>query len=143
MPTLYERANNRQYRLLRIVAGSCRDAANSHPKWQFDERFVTSIAKRAVGTLTAEWPSVLAVPLVVRSESDGRARAKSASRLGGEDQRRAGGTSYSGWRSPLARLHKAVGLKAGEARRAGQTERLEALIEVLRMLAAAIEVTRS
>lgn len=45
-------------RLSRIIEGSIRDALNGHIEWEFDRRFVGSIVKRAVGTLSAQWPEL-------------------------------------------------------------------------------------
>lgn len=56
MASLYTRKTFRQRRALRIVAGAVMNAAHAHPQYGIDEKIARSIAKRAVGTLTAEWP---------------------------------------------------------------------------------------
>jgi hypothetical protein len=55
MATLYKRADERQQVMLRIVAGAVRNAAHAHgmPVDREMMRFARSVAKRAVGTLTA------------------------------------------------------------------------------------------
>ena len=60
MTTLQKRANGPQCRMLKIVSGSVLDAAHAHPHTLIDSRFARSVAKRAVGTLSAQWPEVLA-----------------------------------------------------------------------------------
>lgn len=62
MVSIYRRpTSEQQLQLFRIVEGSIVNAVTSHKTWQFDRRFVTSIAKRVVGTLVAIWPPVLAL----------------------------------------------------------------------------------
>lgn len=60
MVTLRKRATSIQERLFIIIEGAVRDAARKHPDWSA-ERLAASIAKRAVGTLTAEMSIALAV----------------------------------------------------------------------------------
>lgn len=146
MSTLSKRATPRQAVVLRMIEGACRNAAHAHPGQVLDDRLARSIAKRAAGTLTAQWPSVLAAPKV-RSEGDARHVRVLAANGGGNflDHRRgsavdncsprSAGASYYQWRAPLQLLWKSVGKKIGEARRAGQTERAETLIEVARDIA--------
>jgi hypothetical protein len=61
MTTLSNRLTPRQAMVMRMIEGSIRDAVNAHPDWNFDPRFVKSIAKRATGTLTSQWGDVLAL----------------------------------------------------------------------------------
>ena len=56
MSTLAKRANPAQVRLMRIVAGAVKNVADCHPDWRFRPEFARSIAKRAVGTISAAWP---------------------------------------------------------------------------------------
>ena len=60
MPSLYGRATPAQAKVLRIIEGAAFNAADAHgvPR---DTWMARSIAKRAAGTLTAQWPEVLAV----------------------------------------------------------------------------------
>ena len=71
MTSLYRRATPRQKKVLLMIEGACHNAAHAHPKWEFDPRLATSIAKRAAGTLTAQWPDVLAASPSMRSDRDG------------------------------------------------------------------------
>ncbi len=59
MATLWKRATPPQYRMLRAIAGAVRNTA--HAKGiALPHNFERGVAKRAVGTLTAQWPDVLA-----------------------------------------------------------------------------------
>lgn len=71
MASLYKRATPAQARMLRIVAGAVMNAAHAHPEVIIPESFARSVAKRAAGTLTAQWPEVLAANCTL-SESGGR-----------------------------------------------------------------------
>lgn len=59
MATLWSRATPSQYRMLRAIAGAIRNAAHAHHV-PMPKNFARSVAKRATGTLTAQWPDVLA-----------------------------------------------------------------------------------
>ena len=63
MASLYKRADARQKMLLRMVEGAVRNAAQAHPDtWAQDiDWFARSVAKRAVGTISAQ-PGLLASP---------------------------------------------------------------------------------
>ena len=60
MTSLYNRATPSQKRILRIVEGAVKNAIDAHPGWNVPHNFARSVAKRAAGTLTAQWPDVLA-----------------------------------------------------------------------------------
>lgn len=60
MVTLAKRATPSQARILKIVEGAVLNASDAH-KVPRDTWLARSIAKRAAGTLTAQWPEVLAV----------------------------------------------------------------------------------
>ena len=60
MASLYRRATPSQQRILRIVEGAVKNASDAHPEVLISPRLKRSIAKRAAGTLTAQWPDVLA-----------------------------------------------------------------------------------
>lgn len=147
----------RQWRLLRIISGAVKNAADAHPEFGIDKKFARSVAKRAVGTLTAQWPEVLALPRGVASNrpddstaSSGRASqisdgaqdgslTKGRAHRGSSSQvaHRAGGSQLKKARLPTSvkRLRMRIGLMAGEARKAGNVERYEAIADVLRMIA--------
>lgn len=58
MSTLYKRATKNQMKLLKAVSGAVLNEADAHGKSR-DYRQSRSIAKRAVGTISALWPDVL------------------------------------------------------------------------------------
>lgn len=77
MVTLSKRSTPAQDRVLRIVEGAVLNEADAHGKPR-DELTARSIAKRAAGTLTAQWPEVLAVSTRLpakRPVPDGKCRA--------------------------------------------------------------------
>lgn len=65
MATLWNRATPSQYRMLRAIAGAVLNACDHH-KLPRDKYFARGVAKRAVGTLTAQWPDVLAAQAMRR-----------------------------------------------------------------------------
>lgn len=68
MASLWKRANPRQYRMLRAISGAVKNTAHAHSV-QLPKNFEHGVAKRAVGTLTAQWPDVLAAKCY-RSQND-------------------------------------------------------------------------
>jgi hypothetical protein len=64
---LWNRATPSQYRMLRAIAGAVRNAAHAH-RLEIPKSFARSVAKRATGTLTAQWPDVLAATANRRQE---------------------------------------------------------------------------
>lgn len=146
MSTLSKRATPGQALVLRMVEGAVRNASHAHPDYNIPENFARSVAKRAAGTLTAGWPEVLAArsassdvaasPTLGEShgrEANGLSRRRSVSRS--SVQR--GAVKTRDRRSPLKKLWKQCAYLAGAAKRAGNEERRQALIEVLRIIAAA------
>ncbi len=70
MTTLSKRATPRQALLLRMVEGACRNAMHAHSGAVLDDKMCRSIAKRAAGTLAAQWAAVLAAPAVRTGDPD-------------------------------------------------------------------------
>lgn len=134
MTSLYNRATPSQERVLRIVAGAVRNAVHAHPEIVVPDTFARSVAKRATGTLTASWPDVLAA----HSASSGMAPAGIASRSprSGDLLTRSKGRAHRA-RPPLQQLWKRISKMVGDAKRSGNHDRAQALIDVLRMIAAA------
>lgn len=132
MATLYKRATPSQRRILKIVEGAVRNANDAH-RWGLDDRAARSIAKRAAGTLSSQWDGVLAAG----SRLSGRAgEIDLASRPQRSNLCMApeSGASQLSRRSTLLKLLKWLSVEAGKARRAGDSERLEVLVETLKML---------
>jgi hypothetical protein len=148
MSSLYKRATPRQAIVLRMIEGAVRNAVHAHPGRTIDdERMARSIAKRATGTLTAQWAAVLAAPRVWSDGSSGyfldrsaaagrsmvrRGRGNAVVGPSGHDR---GGAPQRSWRAPVRALHRAIGHETGRAKRSGNTEREAALIDVLRLMA--------
>lgn len=133
----------RQERVFRAVAGAVKNACDGHrAKWRFDQTFARSIAKRATGTLTSQWPELAApspsergVLLAVTDKAPQHVVGLPATRE--RRERGAFQTALPGRRrSPLKFLHDRIGAMCGEAKHAGQHERAEALKEVLRLIGA-------
>lgn len=150
MTTLAKRSTPRQAQVMRMIEGACRNAAHAHPGRVLDETMARSIAKRATGTLTSQWGQVLAAPLVWSDGSDGKVANRPVAGVGriypssGRSDAivcncGGRGASHLSWRTPLQKLHKAIGIKCGAAKRAGQDERASALVEVLRMIGEAMK----
>lgn len=138
MSTLAKRATPRQAMVLRMVAGAVINAGHAHPEWGISPRMARSIAKRATGTLTAQWPDVLAAP-EASSEPCARTATRPRVQLPSPARNGSVGGGAAGWkgRPSLRHIRYAIGAMAGEARRAGQKQRHAALVDVLRLLAGA------
>jgi hypothetical protein len=137
MASLYHRATPSQARILRAVEGAVKNASDAHPKYAVPQHMRKSIAKRAAGTLSAQWLTVLAahsVPSESAAESGnpppGRPALSAASRVTG---RRA--SHLGSRRSPLPALWKRLAFMAGQARRDGQTARADAMVDMLKLVA--------
>lgn len=137
MATIYHRANPSQARIMRAVEGAVRNAAHSHPGWRFDHRFAKSVAKRAAGTLTAEWPDVLAARLARRQAkrlsqlSQGTASGESVIRAPQRAPRRGFHLTEA---APLKSLWRKLSRMAGASKH--EPARLAAIVEILRLVAA-------
>jgi len=135
MSTLSKRATPRQAQVMRMVEGACRNAMHAHPEMRIPERFARSVAKRAAGTLTSAWGSVLAAPAVRQAGGETLGASPCPGSHEMQDAGRRGAAKVVR-RTPLLKLRRCIGEMAGDARRADRSERLEALVEVLRLIAA-------
>lgn len=134
MSSLYKRATPAQAYILRVVAGAVMNVAHYHPEYGLTERKARSIAKRAAGTLTAQWPEVLAAR-EVPSQGNGGPFVKPSCRSPEYAMATNGGRRTWVRRSPFKLLKRDLGIAAGAARRAGNNERAEAFVDTLRMIA--------
>ncbi len=135
MATLYKRATPSQRRILRAVEGAVKNYADAHVDFPFTPRVARSIAKRAAGTLTAQWPDVLAARFA-RSERAEKTPGATIGTPGSQTVKgSARGASQLSRRSPLIRIWKELSWRVGAARKARQTERAETLVEILRVVA--------
>ena len=137
MVSLYKRATPSQARILRIVEGAVRNAAHGHPEIDVPETFARSVAKRACGTLTSQWGEVLAAR---SASSDGALETVrgSGARVGLNTVRatRRGAVQAGPRRSPLVGLWADIQRLIREPKRLGNEERVKALVDVLKMIAA-------
>jgi hypothetical protein len=145
MASLYTRATPSQARILKIVEGACINARDAHPNVQINRRFARSVAKRAAGTLTAQWPDVLAAGAL--QPSDGaEANPSGADRRGVSHltrhavtaqlvKRTKASASYERRRS-LRFLHRRIGYLCGQAKRSGDASAHAAFVTALRLIAA-------
>lgn len=139
MSSLYRRATPSQARVLRIIEGAIKNTCDAHPNLQISPRHRRSIAKRAAGTLTAQWPEVLAAsrgtsdsrePGQVRSDRGRVAQALKPLGRGGAD---CVGPSPLG-RFPVRRLIADLARPLRAMKLAGETERVEAFVEALKII---------
>jgi len=154
MVSLYKRANARQNRVLKIVEGAVKNAADHHPEFNYTPRLARSIAKRAAGTLTAQWRDVLAISMI-SSDGLGQTPAHLDSRpeshwsqnpgarggdILGSPSRHQGGAQGIKPHPVLRRIIKELSLKVGEYKRRGLLSqnldhiKAEGLIEALRII---------
>lgn len=137
MSTLYKRATPSQVRVLRIIEGAVRNASHAHPDKQISDEMVRSIAKRAAGTLTAGWPDVLAARTLSRRSPRTSGEISYRRPQGAQTTKRFGrGASHLIRRSPLQKIWKALSYEIGMAKRAGNSDRMCALVYVIRVIAA-------
>ncbi len=137
MSSLWKRSTGPQYRMLKIVSGAVLDAANAHPEKKPDKIFARSVAKRAVGTISAQWVELLAADTTV-DLSSGRWRSQSSKAC---RHRRSLGTSGEKGRpqftkaAPFAALCKRLGRMIMPARMSGDDEGAKAILAAIKALA--------
>ena len=131
------RISEAHVRIFRAVEGAVINTAHGHPRWRLTPEMARSIAKRATGTLTAQWPEVLAAQMQPSERADGvgssigpnwpprRRQSRTTKRRPASDHQR---------RGPLFRLWKRISIEVGVAKRAGDEVRAAALIDVLRIV---------
>ena len=124
--------------MFRIIEGAVNNAWHAHPRWPFDPRFAKSISKRAVGTLSAALPEVLAAHTPSAEPGDDavsdRHRDQGPQAIVGPEVEGAAVSLSPRRRSPLLKLHMAVGKMAARAKRDGKDETVDALIKVLQLI---------
>jgi hypothetical protein len=140
--------------LIRAIEGSARNAFHDHPECGIinPEHTARSIAKRAAGTIAADWPRLSAVAhaatvakpggVVDAPEGNGGADfERPASRRTGCEARHGGGVRSARRPSPSALdAHKAVTALLVSAKRSGADPvRIEALKDALRIIRATID----
>lgn len=134
MATLWKRALPQQYRMMRIVRGAVLNAAHAHGLPP-SKGFANSVAKRAIGTLTGQWPEVLAAAhhrrqLGQSKRTDLRGLMASYLRL---DAVKGGRLRYVR-RSPLVQCWKFMSAQMTFIKHNGSSEEYEMMQRVLRLL---------
>jgi hypothetical protein len=122
--------------IYRAVDGAVRNVAHHHPKWSASHPDIArSIAKRAAGTLTADWPDVLAAR-GVPSDADGPGYRGHWPPSRAARTRSGRGASSKPRRSPssLRQIWNEISAMVTPARKAGNTERVAALVDVLKLI---------
>lgn len=133
MTSLYNRATPSQTRILRAVEGAVKNTTDAHPELQISPRHRRSIAKRAAGTLSAQWPAVLAA----KPSDSGQARRINRSPAPSSETLKAKGRGASQVRrrSPMGHLHYWLRCEMWKLKAEPNPERKAALIDVFRKIA--------
>ena len=134
MTTLYRRATPSQYRILRVVEGAVRNAAHAHPNIEIPQSFARSVAKRATGTLTAQWAEVLAARSASSEASDVTGYDARSRVVSSQHAIQRGAVLPRRRRSPLMRLWQDIA-KQMRALKTDDPARYAAYQDVLRMIA--------
>lgn len=140
MASLYKRATPSQAYILRAVEGAVKNAQDAHPEIQISQRHRRSIAKRAAGTLTAQWPEVLAAKVMRQrpSEIDVLAEVGGCHRQSSKPVKAAGGAHVSSTTvRALLRFRWHIVRDMKRIAKEEHPEYLRAMQNVLRMLAEA------
>jgi hypothetical protein len=134
MSSLYNRATPSQQRILRAVEGAIKNACDAHPELKISPHHRRSIAKRAAGTLSAQWPEVLAAPSA--SSESGAALTLTRPRRRSSHVLKAAGREVPQryQRFPLRRLISELARPIRDLKLSGQAERAEAFIDALRII---------
>jgi len=139
MATLYNRAGPSQRRILRIVEGAVKNACDAHGFRGAPHNFARSVAKRAAGTLSAQWPEVLAAEMPSDRAKAENLRPASPSFANPAKRAKRGAAQLSSRTPPstFKKLYTRLGIMAGMARKSGNQERADAIADALRVVAAA------
>lgn len=136
MASLWKRATPRQYRMLRAISGAVKNTAHAHSV-QLPKNFEHGVAKRAVGTLTAQWPDVLAADRINRSQNDPSVKVDTH----GSRQNRTllqvqslGGRLRLLRRSPIKFAWKEISQKLWKIKREGTPAQYMEYVEIMRLL---------
>lgn len=138
MVTLYKRATPSQRRLLRIIEGAIKNACDHHPGRHIDQKFARSIAKRAVGTISAQWPRLLAAKHAPSDRADGDNSRITPPSFADLCKRTKRGAAQSTCRTPPSHfklIYTRLGAMAGWARKASHESRAAAIADALRVIA--------
>ncbi len=134
MASLWNRATPSQYRMLRAIAGAVRNAAHAHDA-ALPRGFERSVAKRATGTLTAQWPDVLAAT-ANRRQNGSRDRLVSRKPRGSDLLLGLSKGDRLGLlrRSPIRTVWKRFAASMWQVKHEGTPEQFAAHIRILKLL---------
>jgi hypothetical protein len=136
MSTLWKRASGAQEWMLVIVAGAVLNASHAHPGRLPNRIFARSVAKRAVGTISAHMPELLAAsrasvePSGSRPVSNGLRRHRRLNRVGADR-----GRPQDTKAAPFTALCRKLGNRKWKLRNAGDFEALACLDRAISELA--------
>jgi hypothetical protein len=133
MSSLYKRATPEQFWMLRVIEGAIKNTCDAHND-KFSRTFAKSVAKRAVGTLTAERPKTLGAGLPRSDEAMApfRARLRRVVLTAGRQHR--GAVTSSNGRSPFKSLWATVAKQMRSIKDSGDSEVFEAYRDLLKAL---------
>lgn len=114
--------------MLRIISGAVLNTAHAHPGQLPDLKFARGVAKRAVGTLSAQWADTLAAKSQDVLPSGNRwdrlrPRRRRVTRSQSHDAGRSNGLEAA----PFTKLCAKMGRMIGPLIAKGETEKVEAL----------------
>lgn len=137
MSSLYKRATPSQARILRAVEGAVKNTTDAHPELRIGPQHRRSIAKRAAGTLSAQWLEVLAAREINPSDSDGLIPGMMGHRRSSETQKAVGRGAANGIRrTSLRHLRAKISYDMKRVRQEETPDYTRAMIDVLKMIAA-------
>jgi hypothetical protein len=121
--------------MLRAIAGAVENTSHAH-KLALPENFARGVAKRAVGTLTAQWPDVLASATVIWRQEQGRDTYVSRALRGSEvmESLAKGGRLRLLRRSPIRAIWYMYAKRMFKIRRQGTEEEYQTHCRILRLL---------
>jgi len=121
--------------MLRAISGAVMNAAHAH-KLNMTKNFARSVAKRATGTLTAQWPEVLAAKTYRRQAGHGDRIPTSWPRVdhSHSDDHSKGDRHRLRRRSPIRQVWKMFANNMWKVKREGTPEQFEAHVRILRLL---------
>lgn len=116
-----------------MIEGAVKNACDAHPGWRPPKHFARSIAKRAAGTLTAQWPEVLAAEPSDNADVTQQLSLQPQS-VGPVERNGKGAVSAAFRRPPLQRLHRLLSRKVKPLMVLGYEQKAQAYRKVLKII---------
>ena len=111
-----------------IIGGAIDNALHAHPNFKMDMDLKESIIKRAVGTLTSQWPDVLAISKATVVTIVKKRKKPNNKKRRQHELREMSKPPYHYVLTVL------LGYMIEEAKKEGKMEKVEAFIEVVKLL---------